>query len=117
MPLTSSWLPIWLLPVLLAALTALSIWLYRADRRSCGSLAGWTVTSLRILLLAFISFLLLDPALVETVDDEKRGEVLVIVDTSPSMEIADAGEEKISRLAAAERLRSSGWAENLAGQF
>ena len=71
MTLTSSWLPIWLLPVLLAVLTALSIWLYRADRRSCGSLAGWTVTSLRILLLAFISFLLLDPALVETVDDER----------------------------------------------
>ena len=117
MTLTSSWLPIWLLPVLLAALTALSIWLYRADRRSCGSLAGWTVTSLRILLLAFISFLLLDPALVETVDDEKRGEVLVVVDTSPSMVIADAGEEGISRLAAAGRLLSSGWAEDLAGQF
>ena len=52
MTLTSSWLPIWLLPVLLAALTALASWLYRADRRSCGSLAGWTITSLRILLLA-----------------------------------------------------------------
>ena len=119
MTLTSSWLPLWSLPVLLLAAAALSIWLYRADRRSCGSLAGWTVTSLRILLLAFISFLLIDPALVKTVDDEKLGEVLVVVDTSPSMEIADGGQEagSISRLAAAEQLLSSRWAEDLGRQF
>ncbi len=119
MTLTSSWLPIWLLPVLLAALTALAIWLYRADRRSCGSLAGWTITSLRILLLAFISFLLLDPALVETVKGEKRGEVLVVIDTSPSMEIADAGPagSQVSRLAAAQQLLSSSWVKDLSRQF
>ena len=119
MTLTSSWLPLWSLPVLLLAATALSIWLYRADRRSCGSLAGWTVTSLRILLLAFISFLLIDPALVKTVDDEKLGEVLVVIDTSPSMKIADVGqgEGTISRLAAAEQLLSSKWTEDLRRQF
>ncbi len=119
MTLTSSWLPLWSLPVLLLAATALSIWLYRADRRSCGPLAGWTVTSLRILLLAFISFLLIDPALVKTEDDEKLGEVLVIIDTSPSMEIADAGQDgaSVSRLAAAEQLLSSRWTEDLRRKF
>lgn len=119
MTLTSSWLPFWLFPVLLAAASGLSIWLYRADRRSCGPLAGWAVTSLRILLLAFIIFLLLDPALVETVSDEKHGEVLLVIDTSPSMGIEDVEHEggSMSRIEAVGQLLSSQWVENLEKRF
>lgn len=119
MTLTSSWLPFWLFPLLLAAASVLSVWLYRTDRRSCGSLAGWAVTSLRVLLLALIIFLLLDPALVETSTDEKHGEVLVVIDTSPSMEIEDVeqGSGSISRIEAARKLLSSDWVENLRKQF
>ena len=119
MTLVTGWLPLWALPLLLAAAAAASIVLYRTDRRSCGRLGGWTLTLLRLLLLGTIIFILLDPALVETATEQKRGDVLLIVDTSASMGLEDAegAPAPISRIDAVRGLLSSPWLEDLEARF
>ena len=119
MTIVTGWLPLWALPLLFAAAAGASIVLYRTDRRTCGRLGGWTLTLLRLLLLATIIFILLDPALVETATEQKRGDVLLIVDTSASMGLEDAEgtTASISRIDAARGLLSSPWLENLEDRF
>ncbi|MAM45100.1 MAG: hypothetical protein CMJ91_00195 [Planctomycetes bacterium] len=119
MTLVTGWLPFWIFPFLLAAALGLSVSLYRADRCSCGPLAGWAITILRLFLFASVLFLLLDPALVKTATEQKRGEVLVAIDTSASMAIEDVELETgaISRIEATRRLLSSSWYEDLRNRF
>ena len=119
MTLVTGWLPLWALPLLFAAAAGASIVLYRTDRRSCGRLGGWTLTLLRLLLLATIIFILLDPALVETATEQKRRDVLLLVDTSASMGLEDAEgtTASISRIDAVRGLLSSPWLENLEDRF
>lgn len=83
--LVARWLPIWLLPPILAALLACAVSLYSRDRSLVPRGRGWFLTVVRLVLILILLVLLVDPAQVETSAIREPGELLVVMDTSRSM--------------------------------
>lgn len=83
--------PGWTIYAVLGVLVAigLSIWLLRLERRLVSRTVGWTLLTLRILVLITLFITLLQPVLTKRFDVSQRGKVIVAIDGSLSMETQD----------------------------
>ena len=83
--------PGWTIYAVLGVLVAigLSVWLLRLERRLVSRTVGWTLLSLRILVLISLFITLLQPVLTKRFDVLERGKVIVAIDGSLSMETQD----------------------------
>ena len=98
--------PGWTIYAILGVIVAmsLSIWLLRLERRLVSRPVGWTLLTLRILVLITLFVTLLQPVLTKRFDVSQRGKVIVAIDGSLSMETRDR------HASLAEKLR---WAQAL----
>lgn len=98
--------PIWVLVAVLSvtAVLVISVWLMRLERRVVARSVGWVLLSLRILVLAFMLVLLLQPVLTSQLDVAQRGRVIVAIDASDSMRIHDANAPLGEKLRCAQAL-------------
>ncbi len=96
----------WVIFAVVGVLLALifSFQLLRLERRLVPPTAGWTLLTLRLLILTLLFLILLQPLLTKRFDAEERGRVVVAVDASLSMETQDR------HASLAEKLR---WAQAL----
>jgi len=94
----------WLVVLAVLAVLAVSFWTIRREIRS---LWGISVIGLRVLALAIVIFLLLQPQLKYTRDIKLQSYTGVLVDTSKSMGIKDSGKTK-TRLDIARELLAGG---------
>ena len=83
--------PGWTIYVVLGVLAAigLSIWLLRLERKLVSSTVGWTLLTLRILVLITLLITLLQPVLTKRFDVSQRGKLIIAIDGSLSMETQD----------------------------
>ncbi len=83
--------PGWTIYAVLGVVVAigLSIWLLRLERRLVSRTVGWTLITLRILVLITLFMTLLQPVLTKRFDISQRGKVIVAIDGSLSMETQD----------------------------
>lgn len=83
--------PGWAIYAVLGVLIAigLSIWLLRLERRLVSRTVGWTLLTLRTLVLITLFVTLLQPVLTKRFDVSQRGKVIVAIDGSLSMETQD----------------------------
>ncbi len=83
--------PGWTIYAVLGVLVAigLSVWLLQLERRLVSRTVGWTLLSLRILVLISLFITLLQPVLTKRFDVLERGKVIVAIDGSLSMETQD----------------------------
>lgn len=79
----------WLALLMLLAGTALAIFFYRRENAKLGTLLRALLAGLRILLIALVVVMLMRPVLVGEFAGERPRGVLVLVDASQSMTIAD----------------------------
>ena len=96
-----SWMPVWLVPFILAALAGLVIWQYRRAR-SVTPFQRWLMTGLRIGAYAAALFMISRPTLEVDAEGLMPGPVPVILDATESMQIGDTGSQP--RYQAAHRL-------------
>ena len=83
--------PGWTIYASLGVLAAIgiSIWLLRLERRLVSPTVGWTLLTLRILVLVTLFITLLQPVLTKRFDVSQRGKIIVAIDGSLSMETKD----------------------------
>ncbi len=75
--------------LLVLVLGAVVYWLYRSSPTHISAGRKWTLTSLRILFIALVLLLLLRPVLSLTVEGSVRRLLVMLMDTSSSMQIKD----------------------------
>jgi len=109
-----------LVALLLAALGALAWWLYRQSPRALPASRRRLLTGLRILFLVLLGLVFLRPVLAFTVEGSVRRLLVVLLDQSASMGIADARTEVEDRKRAALALGAldptNGLSQPLAGE-
>ncbi|MBL8810042.1 MAG: hypothetical protein JNM43_07700 [Planctomycetaceae bacterium] len=98
--------PGWAAYAFIGVLCALgmSFWLLRLERRIVSRTVGWTLLTLRVLVLLTLLLTMLQPILTKQFDVTQRGKVVVALDVSESMETQDR------HASMAEKLR---WAQSL----
>ncbi|XAL98640.1 hypothetical protein OT109_13755 [Phycisphaeraceae bacterium D3-23] len=74
----------------LALVAGLIWWLYRREGGQITRKARYLLFTLRILLLAIVVFILLEPAIKFSKVEQRPSQLLVLIDTSPSMGMSDA---------------------------
>lgn len=95
-------LPPWLV-VSIALLLSLAAWLlYRRELRQ--GVWGWVLPTLRAVAVLLIVLMLSGPELVHTTGEDNRGRVVLLIDRSASMEVADPQMPDRNRVALAEAL-------------
>jgi hypothetical protein len=87
--------------------------LYRRDARRLNPLPRWSLAALRIVALATIVFMLLEPVLVFTRIDQVPSRLIVLNDLSESMELKDAYVDPARATAIASALNLPGNADDL----
>src|SRR5262245_20769646 len=91
---------------LLAGFVALVVWLYRAELREVGSRVARVLLGLRIATLAAVFVVAAaDPVVVRPLREPVPGRVLVAVDLSDSMRVADPGRSTAEKLRLIQALR------------
>lgn len=93
---SSGWFWFWLLCVLAAA--GLIIALLRYERRLVTKKTGYTLLSLRLLILGAFFITMLQPVLAWTIDREKSGKIVVAIDLSQSMDTPDNHASSLEKL-------------------
>ena len=86
--LASAW-PLWVTLLVVGALGALVWWLYRREKVGLSSRAVGLFTFLRVAAWTLLLLMLFEPELVWDVPEEKSSSLMVILDDSQSMSIAD----------------------------
>ncbi|HCS50767.1 MAG TPA: hypothetical protein DIW81_04115, partial [Planctomycetaceae bacterium] len=81
----------WAALLILCFLTAvgLVVWLYQYERKLVSAPVGWTLMSLRVLLLAVLLLMALQPTMSWTNSFKEQMSVLVALDVSQSMDLID----------------------------
>ncbi|MEM9415226.1 MAG: vWA domain-containing protein [Planctomycetota bacterium] len=74
----------------LALVAGLFWWLYRREGGQITRKARYLLFTLRLLLLAIVVFILLEPAIKFSKVEQRPSQLLVLIDTSPSMGMSDA---------------------------
>ena len=95
----------WLVVFAVLAVLAVSFW---TIRREIWSAQGMSVIGLRLLALAIVVFLLLQPQTKEVTSTVLKSHVAVLVDTSKSMSVRDSGRSKTRFEMAKEILTATG---------
>ena len=75
--------------VSIAAVVGISYWLMRLERKLVSRRVGWTLVTLRLLVLLTLLIALLQPMLTRQFDVTQRGRIIVAIDASLSMETQD----------------------------
>src|SRR5262245_19660543 len=101
--LTTHGAPIELIVFLGIALTLLSFWMYRKTAEHVPNGKKYLLAALRSLFLLLVLFLLMRPVLAFTVEHSVRKTLVVLIDVSKSMSIADprVDENDLKRVAIA----------------
>lgn len=89
----------------------LSYWLLRLERKLVSRRVGWTLMSLRLLVLITLLVTLLQPVLTKQFDVAQRGRVIIAIDGSQSMETQDRHASLSEKLRWAQSLGMLGNAE------
>lgn len=93
------------------AAIGISIWLLRLERKLVSRTVGWTLLTLRILVLVTLLMTLLQPVLTRRFDVSQRGKIVVAIDGSLSMETEDRHASLAEKLRWAQALGMLGNAE------
>ncbi len=99
--LTTRW-PLWPVALLAAAGAEGAIWLYELERRVVSRRMGRTLTALRVLLLALVVGMLIQPVIALAFTETRKRTLAVLLDASASMGIADGQLPPHERLRLAE---------------
>lgn len=105
--LSPDW-PLWAVALAGAAAAELVLGLYRYESRAVTPQRGRWVVALRLMALAVLGWILIEPVWVRTVERQRNREVVVVLDDSASMHLKDDGADA-TRLELGERgLEQSG---------
>jgi hypothetical protein len=105
--LSPEW-PLWAVALAGAAAVELVLGLYRYESRALTPRRGWWVVALRLMALAVLGWILVEPVWVRMVERDRNREVIVVLDDSASMHLKDDGADA-TRLELGERgLEQSG---------
>jgi len=80
-----------------AVAVGLVVWLYRYERQLVSGPIGWTLMSLRVLLLVVLLFMALQPTLSWTTKLKQDNSILVALDVSQSMDLLDEQATELER--------------------
>lgn len=100
---TTHW-PIWLLGGLALLACALIVWLYRLERQVVSRRLGLALTGLRVLVAVLLVAMLARPVLSRVRTTRQQGHLVLLIDTSASMGLADRQATPSERLRLAEAL-------------
>lgn len=114
--LSSLW-PVWVIPLCFALGCEFILWAYRYEREVVTPARGRWLIGLRLASLALLSWILLEPVWSRIEEREIQRELIVLVDSSASMNLVDDG-ETLSRIDLAQSvLKESGLEEALEGKI
>ena len=101
--LATHW-PLWPMAAAAALAVEAMVWLYALERRIVSRRMGVTLTGLRALLLALVILMLVQPVFAWVIESSRKRTVVVLVDASASMHVADKQMPPHQKLRLAEAL-------------
>jgi hypothetical protein len=113
--MSSLW-PIWVIPLGAACASELIFWSYRYERKAVEPKRGRFLLGLRLGSLAVLAWILLEPVYSRYEEREIRREVVVLIDSSASMNLIDDGQSSSRSELAQQALERSGLLDGLEGK-
>ena len=114
--MSSLW-PIWVIPVGAACASELIFWSYRYEREGLEPKRGRFLLGLRLGSLAVLAWILLEPVYSRYEEREIRREVVILIDSSASMNLVDDGQSATRSELAQQALERSGLLDGLEGKI
>ena len=114
--MSSLW-PIWVIPVGAACASELIFWSYRYEREALEPKRGRFLLGLRLGSLAVLAWILLEPVYSRYEEREIRREVVILIDSSASMNLVDDGQSATRSELAQQALERSGLLDGLEGKI
>lgn len=114
--LSSLW-PVWVIPLCFALGCEFIIWTYHYEREAVTPVRGRCLLGLRLAALATLAWILLEPVWSRIEERELQRELIVLVDSSASMDLVDDGETSTRRELAEAIFDQSGLTEALDGKI
>ncbi|MGJ8695539.1 MAG: hypothetical protein ACSHYF_04425 [Verrucomicrobiaceae bacterium] len=108
--------PLWVIPLVGEVGAEVILWTYRYEREAVGVRRGRWLVGLRLGSLAVFAWILLQPVFSRIEERDLQREVVVLVDSSASMNLVDDGQEKSRIELARERLEATGLLSQLEGR-
>lgn len=114
--LSSLW-PVWVIPLCVALGCEFILWTYRYEREAVTPARGRWLVGLRLASLALLSWILLEPVWSRVEERELQRELIILVDSSASMNLVDDGQTSSRLDLAQSALKESGLEEALDGKI
>ena len=114
--MSSLW-PIWVIPVGAACASELIFWSYRYEREALEPKRGRFLLGLRLGSLAVLAWIFLEPVYSRYEEREIRREVVILIDSSASMNLVDDGQSATRSELAQQALERSGLLDGLEGKI
>ena len=114
--MSSLW-PIWVIPLGAACASELIFWSYRYEREAVEPKRGRFLLGLRLGSLAVLAWILLEPVYSRYEEREIRREVVILIDSSASMNLVDDGQSATRSELARQALERSGLLDGLEGKI
>jgi len=114
--MSSLW-PIWVIPVGAACASELIFWSYRYEREALEPKRGRFLLGLRLGSLAVLVWIFLEPVYSRYEEREIRREVVILIDSSASMNLVDDGQSATRSELAQQALERSGLLDGLEGKI
>lgn len=108
--------PLWTVALIAAVAVEIILRLYRYEQGAVGRRKGGWLTTLRLLALVALVWMLLQPVFSRKVNRELEQEIVVVLDESASMNLIDPGETSTRYDIAADAINASGLFEELEGK-
>ncbi len=113
--LSSLW-PVWVIPLGVALACELIFWSYRYERQAVEPKRGRWLLGLRLTSLAVLAWILLEPVYSRFEERDIRREVVILIDSSASMNLIDDGQTATRSELAQAALERSGLRDALHGK-
>ncbi|MEN8849414.1 MAG: hypothetical protein ABF377_15260 [Akkermansiaceae bacterium] len=113
--LSSLW-PVWVIPLGVALAAELILWSYRYERQALEARRGHWLLGLRLTSLAVLAWILLEPVYSRFEERDIRREVVILIDSSASMNLTDDGQSATRSELALAALERSGLKDELEGK-
>lgn len=113
--LSSLW-PVWVIPLGVALAAELILWSYRYERQALEARRGHWLLGLRLTSLAVLAWILLEPVYSRFEERDIRREVVILIDSSASMNLTDDGQSATRSELALAVLERSGLKDELEGK-
>ena len=108
--------PLWTVALIAAVAVEIILRLYRYEQGAVGRRKGGWLTTLRLMALVALVWMLLQPVFSRKVNRELEQEIVVVLDESASMNLIDPGETSTRYDIAADAINASGLFEELEGK-